>query len=166
MIHGDDKPFDPLPFLGIGNIHIFWGANHYHNRLPQNSKWLIWDKIVFPETYGKFTFSDCEIAWTDIKTTTSARIYKQLWQGCRRQGESNRDGKLHPNRKPTQLMKWCIEQAGKPILTVDPFMGSGTTGVACMELGLKFIGIEIERRYFDIACKRIEQAQRQMRLYR
>ena len=48
---------------------------------------------------------------------------------------------------------------------LDPFMGSGTTGVACMNLGRKFIGIEIEPRYFDIACERIENAQRQARMF-
>jgi DNA modification methylase len=61
-------------------------------------------------------------------------------------------------------MEWCIKQAGMPELACDPFMGSGPSGVACMNLGRKFIGIEIERKYFDIACERIENAQRQDRL--
>ena len=56
----------------------------------------------------------------------------------------------------------CSTDAGCTVL--DPFMGSGTTGVACMNLGRKFIGIEIEPKYYDIACERIDQAQRQMRL--
>ena len=58
-------------------------------------------------------------------------------------------------------MGWCIEQAGRPRLILDPYMGSGTTGVAAIEMGLSFIGIEIDSRYFDIACRRIEDAQRQ-----
>ena len=61
-------------------------------------------------------------------------------------------------------MSWTIEQAGMPNVVLDPFMGSGTTGVACMNLGRKFIGIEIEPKYFEIACRRIEDAQRQSRL--
>jgi site-specific DNA-methyltransferase (adenine-specific) len=61
-------------------------------------------------------------------------------------------------------MVWCIEQAEMPDLVLDPFMGSGTTGVACMQLGRKFIGIEIEKKYFDIACERIDNAQRQQSL--
>ena len=52
-----------------------------------------------------------------------------------------------------------------PETILDPFMGSGTTGVACMNLGRKFIGIEIEPKYFDIACERIENAQRQQRMF-
>ena len=72
----------------------------------------------------------------------------------------------HPCAKPLPQMLWLVERtsrAGETIL--DPFMGSGTTGVACAKLGRKFIGIEIEPRYFDIACRRIEEAYRQPRLF-
>jgi site-specific DNA-methyltransferase (adenine-specific)/modification methylase len=62
-------------------------------------------------------------------------------------------------------MKWCIEQAGNPETILDPFMGSGTTGVAAIQLGRKFIGIEREPKYFDIACQRIEQAVAQGQLF-
>ena len=72
----------------------------------------------------------------------------------------------HPTEKPVGLMKWCIEQLPADCSTIfDPFMGSGTTGVACMNLGRKFIGIEIEPKYFEIACERIENAQRQQRMF-
>ena len=72
----------------------------------------------------------------------------------------------HPCPKPIKLMIWMVNRAsvsGESVL--DPFMGSGTTGVAAMNLGRKFIGIEIEPKYFDIACERIENAQRQQRLF-
>ena len=62
-------------------------------------------------------------------------------------------------------MKWCIQQASNPESILDPFMGSGTTGVAAIQLGRKFIGIEREPKYFDIACKRIEQAVAQGQLF-
>ena len=75
------------------------------------------------------------------------------------------DGTQHPTQKPVRLMVWCIKQAGDPHTILDPFMGSGTTGVACAQLGRKFIGIEIEPRYFDIACRRIEQAYAQGKLF-
>ena len=61
-------------------------------------------------------------------------------------------------------MHWCVEQAGNPETILDPFMGSGTTGVACVQLGRKFTGIERERKYFDIACERISRAQAQGQL--
>lgn len=72
----------------------------------------------------------------------------------------------HPCPKPLKTMRQLVHLASNPDETVlDPFMGSGTTGVACMNLGRKFIGIEIEPRYFDIACERIENSQRQERLF-
>ena len=72
-------------------------------------------------------------------------------------------GRSHPHEKPVSLMASLVAKVcGQCIL--DPFMGSGTTGVACMNLGRKFIGIEREPKYFDIACRRIEDAQRQARL--
>jgi DNA modification methylase len=74
----------------------------------------------------------------------------------------------HPTQKPAALMEWLIKKVPAtrgPAQVLDPFMGSGTTGVACMNLGRKFIGIEIEPKYFDIACRRIEDAQRQVRMF-
>lgn len=62
-------------------------------------------------------------------------------------------------------MEWCLDLLPNCELVLDPFMGSGTTGVACVNLGRKFIGIEREPTYFDIACRRIEEAHRQPRLF-
>ncbi len=72
----------------------------------------------------------------------------------------------HPNIKPVELVETFIRAHAAQWQTVlDPFMGSGTTGVACANLGRKFLGIEIDRKYFDIACRRIEDAQRQQRMF-
>jgi DNA modification methylase len=163
MITGDNIPFDPSHLLHFKKIVLF-GANHYSDKLPKSAKWLIWDKIVVPETYGKFSFADCEMAWTNAKGT--ARIYKHLWQGCRRSGESNKGGKLHPNRKPVELMMWCMNQIGveKDDVVLDPYMGSGTTCLACLRLGFSFIGIEIDPRYFKVAVARVQAAMRQQTL--
>jgi site-specific DNA-methyltransferase (adenine-specific) len=62
-------------------------------------------------------------------------------------------------------MKWCIEQCKEAVLILDPFMGSGSTGIAAIQLGRKFIGIEREPKYFDIACERIEQASKQVDMF-
>ena len=75
-----------------------------------------------------------------------------------------KEERFHPTQKPFPVMEWCIERAGKISSILDPFMGSGTTGVAAMNLQRAFIGIEREPKYFDIACRRIEDAQRQGRL--
>ena len=88
-----------------------------------------------------------------------------MWNGMLRDSE-NKYPRVHPTQKPISVMEWAINQCKKdPQTILDPFMGSGTTGVACMNLGRKFIGIEIEKKYFDIACERIEAAQSQGRLF-
>ena len=77
---------------------------------------------------------------------------------------ANEGEKYHPTQKPLALMRWCLKWIkGQTIL--DPFMGSGTTGVAAVQMGRKFIGIEREPKYFDIACRRIEEAYMQPRLF-
>lgn len=99
--------------------------------------------------------ADCELAFTNMDR--NARV----WEGNRSDGE-----KQHPTQKPVELMKWCISQLPNDCnLILDPFMGSGTTGVACQQMGKKFIGIEKEPEYFDIACKRIEEASKQGDLF-
>ena len=76
------------------------------------------------------------------------------------------DKQEHPTQKPIWLMQRLVNASvDKGATAIDPFMGSGTTGVACMQLGRKFIGIEIEPKYFDIACERITNAQRQAKLF-
>lgn len=152
-IPGDNKPFDPAPWLAIGDRHIFWGANHYAPLLPPSGGWLVWDKKVRPEFYGKTSFSDCELAWTDIGNR--ALIAPLLWNGIFREGGGIGTARLHPTQKPLRLMRWCLEKTEG--LVLDPFMGSGTTLRAAKDLGRKAIGIEIEERYCEIAAKRLAQ---------
>lgn len=163
-VEGDDKPFDPAPLLGFKTV-ILWGANHYCDKLPGRSHWLVWDKR---EGTTPDDSADCEMAWTNLKGP--ARMHRQLWRGMCRRGEENiskatNNWKVHPTQKPADLMRWCIEQAGTPASIVDPYMGSGTTGVAAVRLGLQFTGIEIDEQYFEIACERIKAAQSQARLF-
>lgn len=159
LIHGDDKPFDPSPFLGFEQV-ILWGGIHFAAALPSSRSWLVWDKR---EGTTPDNQADCEIAWTNLPGP--ARIHRQLWRGIVRRGQENvsRQARCHPTQKPVALMEWCVEKTEGTVL--DPFMGSGTTGVACANLGRKFIGIEIEPKYFDIACERIEAAYAQGRLF-
>lgn len=148
IVFGDSERFDPSPFLLSSEI-LLWGGNHYAGRLPDGGSWLIWDKRC-----GNYSndFADCEIAWINKKQP--ARIFRHLWNGGIRASEHGKE-RLHPTQKPIVVMQWCISFIdGETIL--DPFMGSGTTGVACVSLDRKFIGIEIEEKYFNIAVKRIE----------
>lgn len=160
-IIGDDEPFDPLTFL-VAQNHIFWGANHYASKLPDVRRWLVWLKHD-PGLFGKRNHAPFDLAWTDLKG--SGRAFKHIWDASIREGEWFGKPNCHPHQKPTELMVWCLEFIPTAETILDPFMGSGPTGVACMQLGRKFVGIEIEPRYFDIACKRIEEAQRQGQLF-
>jgi site-specific DNA-methyltransferase (adenine-specific) len=156
---GDDQPFDPSKFIHFPTV-VLWGANHYADKLPSSAGWLIWDKR---DGVCSNDQADCEIAWTNRKTP--ARVIRHLWNGMLKASERG-EIRVHPTQKPIAVMEWCLQQvtrAGETIL--DPFMGSGTTGVAAIKLGRKFIGIEIDPGYFDIACRRIEQATRQPDLF-
>lgn len=139
--------------LDMAPIAVLFGGNYFV--LPPSKCWLIWDK----KTNGNF--ADCEMAWTNMDKPVK-RI-EHLWNGFARAGNEERFN--HPTQKPLAVMRWCIEQAGNPETILDPFMGSGTTGVAAIQLGRKFTGIEREPKYFDVACKRIEQAYAQGQLF-
>ena len=137
--------------VAAGDLAIIWGGN-YFPELPSQKGWLVWDK----EQTG-LTMSDGELAWTNIPQVL--RIKKlhrtHLWQ----------ESPEHPTQKPLALMKWCLGFLPSARTILDPFMGSGTTGVACIQAGRQFIGIEREASYFDVACKRIEEAWKQPRLF-
>lgn len=127
-----------------------WGGNYFADALSASSGWLVWLK---PEAESGFSMADAELCWTNKPFAVRVRTIPR------------RDGSVHPTQKPEAVMAWTLEFIkGETIL--DPFMGSGTTGVACAKLGRKFIGIEIEPKYFDIACKRIDEAYRQPRLFK
>ena len=153
----DDSPIDEQLLTLVrsaGRWCVMFGGNYY--QCPPASCWLVWDK-----ENGASDFADCELAWTNLPK--AVRRIKYLWNGMlRANGETRGD---HPTQKPVGVMRWCIEQAGTPQTILDPFMGSGTTGVACAQLGRKFIGIELEPKYFDIACRRIDDAYRQAPLF-
>jgi len=151
----DNKPFDPRPWLLIGSQHLFWGANYFADKLPPMSGWATWIKRPMGTdvnfTNDVRTYSTTELAWSDFG---KARFFVHTWDGGKRQGDSSNRTFCHPSQKPIELMIWCLPDRGITIL--DPFMGSGTTGVACIRTGRRFMGIEISEQYFDIAVKRIE----------
>jgi DNA modification methylase len=138
-----------------GRSQIIFGGNYY--ALPPTSCWLVWDKLN-----GNNDFADCELAWTNMPK--AVRRIRYLWNGMiRANGEGRGD---HPTQKPVGVMAWALQQLPKDTRTViDPFMGSGTTGVACVKAGLSFTGIEREPKYFEAACRRISEAYAQPRLF-
>jgi site-specific DNA-methyltransferase (adenine-specific) len=132
-------------------ICVMWGGNYFADLLPPAGKWLVWDKGQ------RINQSDGELAYTSLGGALRICTMNRV--------ELMTDGAEHPTQKPVKLMQWTLAQVGDPQIVLDPFMGSGTTGVACMKRGLTFIGIEREPSYFDIACRRIEQAYKQPRLF-
>lgn len=134
---------------------IIWGGNYFD--LGPAPRWLVWDK----QNTGDF--ADGEMAW--CSAPGAMRIFRWQWNGFIRKGEMDKVNnpvfRVHPTQKPVELMRWCLGFLPDANLILDPFMGSGTTGVACVKMGRSFIGIEKHEPYFDIACRRIEEAYRQ-----
>lgn len=152
-IAGDDAPFDPTPLLSIGKITVLWGGNHFANSLPPSASWFVWDKRAASQHTNDF--ADCEMAWTNKKGV--ARVFRHQWDGMMRASERG-VARVHPTQKPVELMKWCLLQIPDAVTILDPYMGSGTTGVAAVMMGKRFIGIEMDPGYFDVSCKRIADA--------
>jgi DNA modification methylase len=115
-------------------------------------RWLIWDK-----GQRDFSLADFEMAWTS--QNKASRIFNYA------RSKAIQDVKKHPTQKPIALMEWCLGFLPESKTILDPFMGSGTTGVACMNLDRHFIGIEKDPEYFEIACKRISDAESQGNLF-
>jgi len=145
QIHGDDRPFDPSPFLSVPNI-ILWGYNYFSSKLPTGST-LIWIKRL-DNAFGTF-LSDAELAWMKGGKGVYCKRDLSLLSQTR--------NRLHPNQKPLPLLTWCIELIKDTGAILDPFMGSGSTLVASKQLGRKAIGIEIEEKYCEIAANRLAQ---------
>jgi len=162
-IVGDNKPFDPRPFL-FASVVVMFGANYYAQRLPASGAWIVWDKLDGLESGRELGFndnSDCELIWTN--KGNAARIIRHRWMGAMKGSEQDKT-RVHPTQKPVALMEQIIRNYTNPgDLVLDPFMGSGTTGVAAMLTGRRFIGIELDPRYFAVAEQRIADAARQAR---
>ena len=158
-ILNDEAPFDPAHLLAAGVPVVAWGANFYSDKLP-GAGWLVWDKRPGIEDM-QFNRSDAELAF--FSGSKTVKTFRHLWHGLCRASEVGQH--LHPTQKPVALMQWCIQQVGSPAVVCDPYMGAGATGVAAISLGLSFVGIELERKYFDIACERIARAQAQGQMF-
>jgi len=129
---------------------IVFGGNYFP--LPPSSCWLVWDK-----DNGETDFADCELAWTNLPK--AVRRLKWRWQGMLQEDMAHKEYRDHPTQKPVPVMKWALSQAPDTVKTVlDPFMGSGTTLVACKQAGISCIGIEREERYCEVAVKRLAQS--------
>lgn len=161
-IDGDDQPFDPRHLLDLAPAVLIWGSHKFGHLLPKG-RTFVWDKVPNGKSRSQ---GDGETAWTNVNPDAPLRIYRLLWDGlCVGEGARHEvtagQKRQHPMQKPEVLMRWCIRQVGKPGSILDPYMGSGSTGVAALQMGIAFTGIESVPAYFDIACARIEKAHRE-----
>jgi len=159
-VYGDDKPFDPAPLLALNVPTVLWGANWFADKLPPSGGWLVWDKER-PDTLDQST---CELAWTNC--VKGVRRFRHLWNGMMRASEKGES--YHPTQKPAALFRWllCLPWLpGEGSTIFDPYMGSGPTGVACVQTKRNFIGAEIDPKHFNTAQQRIADAQRQLLLF-
>ncbi|SRR6266567_749851 len=150
----DSAPFDPLPLMNYREA-VIWGANHFCSRLPDASKWIVWDKRTGGNSDDN---ADCEMAWTSL--SGPARLYSHLWRGWIRAGEENiscSGGKLHPFQKPVALMRFVLSLSKTSGKIVVPYMGSGPELVAAKEIGRPAVAFEIEERFCEVAAKRLSQ---------
>ena len=146
----DATALDLDSILAHGKVQAVWGGNYYP--LTPSRGWLSWFKPDAPPSMASI-----ELAWTNLD-----RNARQIVCSI---SETNAERVGHPTQKPLRVMRWTLDQIGYAETILDPFMGSGTTGVAAVQMGRKFIGIERDEGYFEIACKRIEQAQRQADMF-
>ena len=138
----------------VSKAQIIWGGNYFAHMLPLTQCWLVWWK---KDGLPRGTFADCELAWTSFKAP--ARVFNSRWHGFIRDSKEARVA--HPTQKALEVMKWCISEfSSKGELILDPFAGSGTTLVAAHQLGRRFIGIEQDAEYIEMANKRLLAAGR------
>lgn len=139
--------------LATGRVVVIWGGNYFSDLLPPSMGWIFWDK-----GQRDFTLADGELAWTNQAGALRAVTVHR--------SETVRDGKIHPTQKPVKLMAWCLEKHSKPgDIVLDPFMGSGTTGIAALRMGRRFVGIERDPGYFEVAARRLQAELEQGKLF-
>ncbi len=158
-VAGDDVPFDPAPILRLGVPTVMWGANWFADRLPSSGGWLAWDK----QRPAGIDQADAELAWTNY--VKGVRVFRHLWHGMMRASEHGES--YHPTQKPVALMQWTLSlrwTPRPPALIFDPFCGSGPVGVAAVQMGYDYIGVDLSADYVETARRRITAAAAQTSL--
>jgi hypothetical protein len=151
-VTGDDKHFDPTALLTLGRNQVIFGGAYFAHRLLEGTAWLCWDKAM-----GAHTFSDFELAWTSFPGRY--RLYRHMWSGMVRAGSRDVElaDRVHPTQKPVAVLEAILRDfsaAGDAIC--DPYIGSGSTLIACERTDRTCYAVEIEPRYCDVIIQRWE----------
>lgn len=159
----DSKDWDnaippPIYFLELARVsknQIIWGGNYFP--LPLTKSWVFWDKGV-PDGVD---FADGELAWTSFnKTLVKAKVKYTGFKGM------DIGGKVHPTQKPVALYKWILSNYAKPgDKILDTHLGSGSSAIAAHKMGFDFVGCELDKDYYDAACKRFKEQTAQLPLF-
>ena len=161
---GWDKNAPPVQYFQelcrVSKNQIIWGANHFIDRIPIGSPcWIVWDKMN-----GQNDFADCELAWTSF--SSAVRQFRFRWQGMLQGDMKNKEKRIHPTQKPVALYHWIYDKyAQKGWRILDTHLGSGSSAIASHDSGLDFVGIELDEEYFQKAKERLEEHQRQLKLF-
>lgn len=151
-VQGDDKAFDPTPLLTLGRNQVIFGGAFFAQRLPERTAWLCWDKGT-----GNTSFSGFELAWTSFPG--HYRLYRHLWSGMMRQGSRDVElaDRVHPTQKPVAVLEAILQDFSKPGDAIcDPYIGSGSTVIACERTDRTCYAVEIEAPYCDVVIQRWE----------
>lgn len=155
QVIGDDGPFDPTPFLSYPTVLLF-GASHYSNRLPIGG-WLCWDKRTDDKKDGMIG-SPFELAWFRSVNTTKKSIMIRVLHGGVVNADSNKgnnEKRYHSTQKPVALMEKIVQSlTNKSEVILDPFAGSGSTLLACDNIGRKCLAMEIDPCYVAVILHR------------
>lgn len=144
--------------LRVSKNRIIFGGNYFLDYLSSTSCFIVWDK-----NNGENDFADCELAWTSFKTAT--RKFKYTWNGMLQEKMGCKEVRIHPNHKPIALYRWLLHNyttTGNRIL--DTHLGSGSSAIASHQMGFDFVGCELDKDYYDAACKRFKEQTKQLSL--
>ncbi len=147
----NDKPYDPASLLALDRPLVLWGANHYSDKVPGSSAWIVWDKRVDSTPDDG---SDCELAWTNLGG--ALRCFRHVWRGLARASECGK-AHLHPTQKPIALSTYVFGRAKlkRGDLVFVPYLGSGPDLPAAQAMGLRVIACDVERWCCDTAISRL-----------
>lgn len=159
----DREPPPPAYFKELQRVsknQIIWGANHFMQNLALGSScWIVWDKVT-----GESDFADCELAYSSFKS--AVRKFAFQWSGMLQGDMKNKEVRIHPTQKPVKLYEWLLTNYAKPGQRIlDTHLGSGSSAIACNNLGFEMVGCELDEDYYLAACKRVMKATEQIRLF-
>jgi site-specific DNA-methyltransferase (adenine-specific) len=145
--------------IRVSKNQIIFGANHFISKIPYDSScWIVWDKKT------EANFADCELAWTSFKS--AVRKFEFMWAGMLQGDMKNKETRIHPTQKPLALYKWLLKNYAKEgDLILDTHVGSASSLIACEEMGFDYVGCELDKDYFEMACKRIDTYRQQLKLF-